>query len=45
MIDLEDRIVELLPNQEFTIPKGVMHRTRVPVRTESSSPTKPRPPF
>jgi mannose-6-phosphate isomerase-like protein (cupin superfamily) len=33
IIDLEDRSVELLPNQGFTIPKGVLHRTRAPVRT------------
>lgn len=33
LIDLEDRTVELAPNQGFTIPKGVVHRTRAPVRT------------
>ena len=33
IIDLEDRTVELLPKQGFTIPKGVVHRTRAPVRT------------
>jgi mannose-6-phosphate isomerase-like protein (cupin superfamily) len=27
-IDLEDRTVELFPNQLFTIPKNVIHRTR-----------------
>jgi mannose-6-phosphate isomerase-like protein (cupin superfamily) len=27
-IDLEDKTVELLPNQLFTIPKNVIHRTR-----------------
>ena len=27
-IDLEDRTVELYPNQLFTIPKNVKHRTR-----------------
>lgn len=27
-IDLEDRTVELFPNQVFTIPKNVIHRTR-----------------
>ena len=32
-IDLEDRTVELLPNQGFTIPHGVKHRTRAPERT------------
>ena len=33
IIDLEDRSVELLPKQGFTIPRGVVHRTRAPVRT------------
>ena len=33
IIDLEDRSVELLPKQGFTVPKGVLHRTRAPVRT------------
>ena len=33
IIDLEDRSVELLPKQGFTIPKGIVHRTRAPVRT------------
>ena len=33
IIDLEDRSVELDPNQGFTIPRGVRHRTRAPVRT------------
>jgi len=28
VIDLEDRTIELLPNQLFTIPKNVVHRTR-----------------
>lgn len=32
-IDLEDRVVELKPRQGFTIPKGVVHRTRAPART------------
>ncbi|WP_374949947.1 cupin domain-containing protein [Mucilaginibacter sp.] len=27
-IDLEDRTVELMPNQLFTIPKNIKHRTR-----------------
>lgn len=31
-IDLEDRIVELKPWQGFTVPKGVVHRTRAPER-------------
>ena len=33
LIDLEDRMVELNPNQGFTISKGVMHRTRAPKKT------------
>jgi mannose-6-phosphate isomerase-like protein (cupin superfamily) len=33
VIDLEERTVELTPRQGFTIPKGVMHRTRAPERT------------
>ena len=32
-IDLEDRTVELEPNQGFTIPRGVKHRPRAPERT------------
>ena len=32
-IDLEGRTVELDPQQGFTVPKGVMHRTRAPVRS------------
>ena len=31
-VDLEDRIVELKPWQGFTVPKGVVHRTRAPER-------------
>jgi mannose-6-phosphate isomerase-like protein (cupin superfamily) len=33
VIDLEGRTVELAPQQGFTVPKGVLHRTRAPVRT------------
>jgi len=33
VIDLEGRTVELTPRQGFTIPKGVMHRTRAPERS------------
>lgn len=33
IIDLEGRTVELAPRQGFTIPKGVMHRTRARERT------------
>ncbi len=33
LIDLEGRTVELLPQQGFVVPKGVLHRTRAPERT------------
>ena len=34
LIDLEDRdTVTLEPHQGYTVPRGVMHRTRAPVRT------------
>ncbi len=33
VIDLEGRTVELTPRQGFTVPKGVLHRTRAPERT------------
>jgi mannose-6-phosphate isomerase-like protein (cupin superfamily) len=33
LIDLEGEMVELKPNQGFTIPRGVLHRTRAPERT------------
>ncbi len=33
LIDLEEKIIELKPKQGFTVPKGVMHRTRAPSRT------------
>ena len=32
-IDLEGRTVELAPQQGFTVPKGVLHRTRAPERS------------
>jgi mannose-6-phosphate isomerase-like protein (cupin superfamily) len=32
IIDLEDRNVELQPQQGFVVPKGVVHRTRAPQR-------------
>ena len=32
-IDLEDRTVGLEPDQGFTVPRGVVHRTRAPIRT------------
>jgi mannose-6-phosphate isomerase-like protein (cupin superfamily) len=33
LIDLEDRMVELLPRQGFVVPKGILHRTRAEQRT------------
>lgn len=33
VIELDGRTVELKPQQGFTVPKGVMHRTRAPVRS------------
>ncbi len=33
IIDLEERVVELHPQQGFLVPKGVVHRTRAPERT------------
>jgi mannose-6-phosphate isomerase-like protein (cupin superfamily) len=34
LIDLEDRdTVELAPQQAYTVPRGVVHRTRAPERT------------
>ena len=33
LVDLEDRTVELAPQQGFVVPKGVVHRTRAPERT------------
>ena len=33
LIDLEDKTIELNPNQGVTIPKGVMHRPRAPHKT------------
>jgi mannose-6-phosphate isomerase-like protein (cupin superfamily) len=33
LIDLEGRTVELAPQEGFMIPRGVVHRTRAPVRT------------
>jgi mannose-6-phosphate isomerase-like protein (cupin superfamily) len=33
LIDLEDRTVELRPQQGFVVPRGVVHRTRAPERT------------
>jgi len=33
LVDLEDRTIELNPNEGVTIPKGVIHRTRAPKKT------------
>ncbi len=33
LIDLEGRTEELTPQQGFTVPAGVVHRTRAPERT------------
>lgn len=33
LIDLEGQTITLAPRQGFVIPKGVVHRTRAPVRT------------
>jgi len=32
LIDLEGETVELTPHQGYTVPKGVMHKTRAPER-------------
>jgi mannose-6-phosphate isomerase-like protein (cupin superfamily) len=32
-VDLEDRTIELNPNQGVTVPRGVVHRTRAPRKT------------
>jgi dTDP-4-dehydrorhamnose 3,5-epimerase-like enzyme len=32
LIDFEGRTVDLAPRQGFTVPRGVMHRTRAPER-------------
>jgi mannose-6-phosphate isomerase-like protein (cupin superfamily) len=32
-VDLEDRTIELNPNQGVTVPRGVIHRTRAPRKT------------
>ncbi len=33
LIDLEENSIELKPNQGFTVPKGLLHKTRAPSRT------------
>ncbi|HEV2352623.1 MAG TPA: cupin domain-containing protein [Puia sp.] len=32
-VDLEDRTIELNPNQGVTVSRGIMHRTRAPKKT------------
>lgn len=32
-LDLDNETIELSPQQGFTVPKGVLHRTRAPKRT------------
>lgn len=32
-IDVGDETIELLPHQAYTVPRGVVHRTRAPERT------------
>jgi len=33
LIDVDDRTITLEPGQGFTVPRGVVHRTRAPERT------------
>ena len=33
LIDLEDKTIKLKSNQCFTVPMGILHRTRAPSRT------------
>ena len=33
LLDLESETIELLPHQGYTVPKGVVHRTRAPEKT------------
>lgn len=33
LVDLEDRTIELNPNQGVTVSKGIVHRTRAPKKT------------
>ena len=32
-VDLENRSIELNPNQAVTVPRGILHRTRAPKKT------------
>ena len=33
LLDVEDNTIELLPNQGFTVPRGIEHRTRAEEKT------------
>ncbi len=33
LIDIEGETIELIPKQGYTVPKGVVHRTRAPEKT------------
>ena len=33
IVELEGQTVELAPRQGFTVPRGIVHRTRAPVRS------------
>ena len=33
IIDLEDKSIDLRPQQGYVVPKGVVHRTRAPERS------------
>lgn len=33
LIDIKDETIELIPKQGYTVPKGVLHRTRAPEKT------------
>jgi mannose-6-phosphate isomerase-like protein (cupin superfamily) len=33
LVDLEDRTIELNPNEGVTVPRGVVHRTRASMKT------------
>jgi len=33
LIDLEEKVIDLKSKQGFTVPKGMLHRTRAPTRT------------
>jgi mannose-6-phosphate isomerase-like protein (cupin superfamily) len=32
IIDLEDKVIDLTPQQGYVVPKGVVHRSRAPER-------------